>query len=155
MGRPNLGDSTNVALYRLLKFSLRDAIEQECGTETTDKIMYEAGRIAGRAFYGKFLADAGSLGEFAKRLQDLCLQLRLGVVRFEKADPQSGYFMITVEEDLDCSGLPDTGKETCVYDEGFIASLLENFTRKKFQAREVDCWTTGGRTCRFEAKAVS
>ena len=72
----------------------------------------------------------------------------------ESADTESGAFVFTVSEDLDCSGLPELDFEVCVYDEGFIAGLLENFTGKKFTVKEIDCWCTGDRTCRFAAKMV-
>jgi predicted hydrocarbon binding protein len=62
--------------------------------------------------------------------------------------------VLTVSEDLDCSGLPETGDEICTYDEGFISALLESFTGIPFHVEEVDCWCTGDRTCRFEAKAI-
>jgi hypothetical protein len=32
--------------------------------------------------------------------------------------------VITVAEDLDCSGIPVCSEEICTYDEGFIAGLL-------------------------------
>ena len=63
-------------------------------------------------------------------------------------------FVLTVSEDLDCSGLPIFGESVCNYDEGFIAGILEQYTDKKFLAKEVDCWATGDRTCRFEVKAI-
>lgn len=44
--------------------------------------------------------------------------------------------------------------EICTYDEGFISSLLESFTGMLFQVKEIDCWCTGDRTCRFTAKTV-
>ena len=62
-------------------------------------------------------------------------------------------FTLTVSEDLDCSGLPVTGETVCVYDEGFIAGILEAYTNRPFEVREIDCWSTGDRTCRFSADA--
>jgi predicted hydrocarbon binding protein len=59
-----------------------------------------------------------------------------------------------LSEDLDCSGLPIFGESVCDYDEGFIAGILEQYTGKKFLVKEVDCWATGDRTCRFEVRAV-
>jgi len=41
-----------------------------------------------------------------------------------------------------------------VYDEGFIAGLLESFAGAPFKVKEVDCWCTGDRTCRFTAEMV-
>ena len=60
-------------------------------------------------------------------------------------------FTLTVEEDLDCSGLPVSGETVCDYDEGFIAGVLEAYTKKAFHVKEIDCWASGGRVCRFHA----
>ena len=38
---------------------------------------------------------------------------------------------------------------------GFIAALLEKFTGKAFLVKEIDCWCTGERTCRFTAEALA
>jgi predicted hydrocarbon binding protein len=61
--------------------------------------------------------------------------------------------LLSVSEDLDCSGLPLQENTVCVYDEGFLAGILYDFTGKHFDVKEVDCWATGDRTCRFAAKA--
>ena len=50
-------------------------------------------------------------------------------------------------------GLPVFGDAVCVYDEGFIAAILQDYTGKEFEVIEVDCWATGDRTCRFTADA--
>jgi predicted hydrocarbon binding protein len=78
----------------------------------------------------------------------------MGIFRVESAAGDNSNFIFTVDEDLDCSGLPDTSDVVCVYDEGFIRGILESFSGKGFDVREIDCWCTGARTCRFEAKAV-
>jgi predicted hydrocarbon binding protein len=75
----------------------------------------------------------------------------IGVLRVEEADLENGRLVLTVSEDLDCSGLPELSYEVCTYDEGFIAALLERFSGKKFKVKEIDCWCTGDRTCRFLA----
>lgn len=62
--------------------------------------------------------------------------------------------VLTVSEDLDCSGLPVFGETVCDYDEGFIAGIFEEYAGKKITAKEVDCWATGDRTCRFEVKPI-
>jgi len=59
--------------------------------------------------------------------------------------------VMTVGEDLDCSGLPITGETICHYDEGFIAGILKAYTKQNYVVREVDCWSTGARICRFKA----
>ena len=72
-----------------------------------------------------------------------------------RADMDKLEFTLTVAEDLDCSGLPDLGHVVCTYDEGFISGLFKSFTGKSFEAKEVDCWCTGDRTCRFEVKPAT
>ena len=63
-------------------------------------------------------------------------------------------FTLAVAEDLDCSGLPFTDEVVCKYDEGFIAGIMETYTGRPFIAKEIDCWASGGRVCRFDVKEV-
>lgn len=58
-------------------------------------------------------------------------------------------FVLTVAEDLDCSGLPFVDQAVCTYDEGFITGILKVYTGKEFTVKEIDCWGTGDRVCRF------
>ena len=153
-GRPNMGSTTRVEVYRLMQFTFRDVIESTLGTEMADQIFYDAGRLAGTAFYEHYLAHITELKDFINELQVLMRELGIGVLRVEHVDMDSGELMLTVSEDLDCSGLPENGIEICTYDEGFIAALLESLTGKPFQVKEIDCWCTGDRTCRFQAKAT-
>lgn len=154
IGRPNLGPNTRLEVYRLMQFCFRDVMEQNLGLEVTDKIFYDSGYLAGTEFYKKFFTGITELNEFVKELQKTMKDLNIGIVRIEKADVDKGEFIITVSEDLDCSGLPELDYEICTYDEGLIAALMENFTGKKFKVKEVDCWCTGDRTCRFTANVV-
>ncbi len=154
-GRPNLGNTTRVEVYRLLQFAFRDVIEQHVGTEETDKIFYEAGALAGKEFYSHMLTPTTDLNEFVRQLQEVLKELGIGILRVEKADMEQGEIILTVSEDLDCSGLPELDYEICSYDEGFIAALLECFSGIKFIVKEVDCWCTGDRTCRFKATSAT
>jgi uncharacterized protein len=153
-GRPNLGPNTRIELYRLLQFAFRDVIEQEWGTENADRIFFNAGKLAGEHFYKNMLKPVDNLNDFVKQLQEVLKDMGVGILRIEEADPEKGEFVLAVYEDLDCSGLPELDYEICTYDEGFITALMESFTGKKFQVKEVDCWCTGDRTCRFSATVV-
>ena len=155
VGRPNLGTSVRVEVYRLMQFAFRDLLESEFGTEKTDELFYSAGKLAGTEFYNNLCTDVTSLNDLVKKLQVLMKDFGIGIFRVEKAAEDGKLFTMTVSEDLDCSGLPELDYETCIYDEGFIAGILERFTGKQFKVKEIDCWCTGDRTCRFEAKAVS
>ena len=150
--RPKLGDVTTLEMYRLFQFTLRDLIEQRYGTGTADTLFRDAGVMAGRFFFERHCKGAQDIGALAKAIQDKFRDLSIGIVRFEKIDLDNMTFQLTVDEDLDCSGLPDTQDQICVYDEGFIKGILDSFTGKSFTVREIDCWCSGERTCRFEAK---
>lgn len=154
LGRPNLGPTTRIEVYRLMQFIFRDVLEEHYGTEQTDSLFYAAGEKAGKAFYAKFCSHCADLNDFVRTVQELLRELGIGILRVESADVEQGSFVITVSEDLDCSGLPELDYEICVYDEGFIAGLMESFTGQRFKVKEVDCWCTGDRTCRFTAQAV-
>ena len=155
LGRPNLGNTTRLEVYRLMQFCFRDVLEQRFGAEVADEVFYEAGKLAGTEFAAHLLSQPEELGDFVAELQRVLRELGIGILRVEKADPESGQFVVTVSEDLDCSGLPETGESICVYDEGFIAALLESYTGRRFVVKEVDCWCTGDRTCRFTAEVAA
>jgi predicted hydrocarbon binding protein len=155
LGRPNLGRTARLEVYRLMQFTFRDVIEQKYGTQAADQVFYEAGRLAGAAFYQHIIGQADDLGDFVRQLQHILKEMGIGILRVEKADAERGEFVLTVSEDLDCSGLPELGYGVCTYDEGFISALMESFTGRKFEVKEIDCWCTGDRTCRFSAQATS
>lgn len=153
-GRPNLGASTRIEVYRLMQYAFRDVLEQRYGAPEADAVFREAGHLAGTAFYRRFLADIRDFGEFCHTLQVALRDWSMAIFRVEKADLEAGSFLITMSEDLDCSGLPELEYEFCAYDEGFLAGLLESYTGYTLKVREIDCWCTGDRTCRFAAEVV-
>lgn len=154
-GRPTLGLTMRVDIYRLMQFALRDVLEQRYGTVKTDLILYEAGALAGQAFYAQFLSDVTDLEDFLARLQTTLRELGIGLLTVEEADIEAGRFILTLSEDLDCSGLPETHDTMCHYDEGFIAAILESYGGAPFKVKEIDCWCTGARTCRFAAEIMN
>jgi len=151
---PKMGDQIGLIPYRMLQYTVRDVTEQRIGTEACNKLYYAAGDVAGKFFFDTFMGEFKNLplNGFLGELQRILKELGVGILRVEKADVDKGEFTLTVSEDLDCSGLPDIGIEVCNYDEGFIAGIFYKFTGVVFKAKEVDCWCTGDRTCRFEVK---
>ena len=154
-GRPNLGTTMDVAVYRLMQFTLRDALIKEFDTETADRIYYNAGELAGREFCKNMINKNNDFNGFVQETQELLSKLKIGILRIEKADMENMNFTMTVEEDLDCSGLPITDETICTYDEGFISGLLLEYSGKKFDVKEVDCWASGDRVCRFDVKPAA
>jgi predicted hydrocarbon binding protein len=151
LGRPNLGNSTSVEMYRLMQYTFREVVEKMYGREKADEVFYEAGYISGMAFFDQYITKTDDINQFLRQLQEALKTMKVGILRIEELDMSNGIVLMTVSEDLDCSGLPEAEYEVCKYDEGFIAALLEKQTGIHFVVKEIDCWTTGDRTCRFRA----
>ena len=154
-GRPNLGTTMDVAVYRLMQFTLRDVLIKEFDTETADRIFYNAGELAGREFCKKMINKNNDFNGFIQETQELLSKLKIGILRLEKADLENMNFTLTIAEDLDCSGLPVSDETICTYDEGFLSGLLLEYSGKKFDVKEVDCWCSGDRVCRFDVKPAT
>jgi len=152
LGRPNLGNTTNVAVYRLMQYTLRSVLNKQLGGEKAAEMFYEAGSLAGKEFCISMLDVSLAFPDFIAQLQNKLKELNVGILRLEKADLEKLELTLVVAEDLDCSGLPITDETVCDYDEGFISGILEVYTGKEFRVEEVDCWSKGDRVCRFEAK---
>ena len=151
-GRPNLGLTVPVLAYRLLQYTFRDVMISELGVKKANDIIIKAGRLAGGQFCENMLNRDLDFYKFVSQLQSVLKEQAIGILRIEKADFEKMRFTLTVAEDLDCSGLPPTDEVICQYDEGFIAGIMEAYTRKPFQAKEVDCWASGDRLCRFDVR---
>lgn len=149
--RGNLGEELPVLVYRMLEYSLKDELVQRFGKETQVEIFRSAGRTAGEYFAKHMLDLDQPMDAFANQLQNKMKELKIGVLRIEDVDEESGRIILTVAEDADCSGLPVLGETVCNYDEGFIAGVLSTYSGKMYTAVEVDCWATGDRVCRFHA----
>jgi predicted hydrocarbon binding protein len=154
IGRPNLGQSVPVLVYRLLQYTMRDILIAEYDVTTASDIFIKAGKLAGEHFCRNVLNTNLEFNEFVAELQQTLKDLKIGVLRVEKTDLSSLEMTLTVSEDLDCSGLPLSEETVCDYDEGFIAGILKAYTGKDFLVKEVDCWATGDRVCRFAVKVL-
>lgn len=150
LGRPNLGNTTNVAVYRLMQYTMRAVLEKEYGDKKTRELLVQAGRLAGQEFCKNLLDVSLPFNKFISQLHKVLIELGVGILQVENSDTEKMKFMVTVSEDLDCSGLPLKGVTVCDYDEGFLEGIFKVYTGKEFDVKEIDCWTTGERTCRFE-----
>lgn len=152
LGRPNLGEEVPVAVYRLFEYSMGDVLAHELGAERAEELTRRAGVKAGREFARNVLNLNLDKKEFLAQLTQKLLDLKIGVLRVENADLEAGIFTLTIGEDLDCSGLPPTGELVCNYDEGLLEGIFGEYTKADFHVREVDCWATGAKTCRFRGR---
>ncbi len=151
-GRKNLGEEMPVFVYRLFQFTMKDELINQFGLEKTIEVFRNAGELAGIEFANHMLDIALPFDDFVAHLQGILKDSKIGILRIEKFDFETGAAVLTVGEDLDCSGLPITGETVCNYDEGFLAGILKVYTKKDYVVTEVDCWATGSRVCRFEAE---
>jgi len=151
-GRKTLGEDMPVIVYRLFQYAIKDILEGEYGEEKAAEIFRKAGHIAGIEFAENTLQLETDFDYFIVNLTETLKNLKVGHLHIERSDLEKMHFILTVSEDLDCSGLPVTNETVCDYDEGFIAGILEKYTGQSFEVKEIDCWASGDRTCRFDAK---
>lgn len=153
--RSNLGESLPVLVYRMLEYSIKEELIAQFGKDKQIDIFRKAGQRSGEYFAHHILNLDLPLNTFISELQTKMQDLRIGVLRIEQVDDESGRIILTVSEDADCSGLPVLGETVCNYDEGFISGILSVYTGKPYSAIEIDCWATGDRVCRFQADIIN
>lgn len=153
-GRRNLGKNMPVFVYRLFQYTIKDEIMKVYGKEKVIDIFRNAGELAGVEFANHLLNLDVELNEFVSHLQEVLEESKIGILRIESYNEETGRVVLTIGEDLDCSGLPVTGETVCYYDEGFLAGILKVYTNKNYTVKEIDCWATSARVCRFEGKVI-
>ena len=90
-------------VYRLLEYSLKEELIGQFGKEKQIEIFRNAGRKAGEYFAKKMLNLDQPLDQFVSELQSKMQELKIGVLRIEKVDEESGKIILNVSEDADCS----------------------------------------------------
>ena len=150
-GREDLGEEMPVLVHRLMQFTMLDTLSKEVGPDQANEYFRRAGFLAGSEFSKHILNLEVDFDTFVADLAQALADFKIGILRMEALDPDTGGLVLTVGQDLDCSGLPVTNETVCYYDEGFIAGILYSYTGKAYDVQEVDCWATGDRVCRFTA----
>jgi len=150
-GREDLGEDMPVIVYRLMQFTMLDVLSKAHGVDKANEYFRDAGFLAGTEFARNVLDLNADFDAFVADLQKALKDLKVGILRIEVFEADTGRLVLTVEQDLDCSGLPITNENVCVYDEGFISGILKAYTGNTYDVREVDCWASGDRVCRFNA----
>ena len=153
-GRGDMGEDMPVLVYRLMQYTMLDVLTKAYGGEQANEHFRQAGYLAGMEFAKNTLELQVDFNAFLANLQNILQSLKIGILRMEAFDSETGNIVLTVGQDLDCSGLPVTNENVCNYDEGFIAGILEAYTGKQYDVREVDCWASGDRVCRFSGTVV-
>jgi predicted hydrocarbon binding protein len=138
-----------------MQFTMLDVLTREYGMEIANELWRKCGFLAGTEFARNILDLNVELDTFVANLQKALEDLKIGILRMEAFNEEDGSLVLTVGQDLDCSGLPMTNETVCFYDEGFISGILEAYTGKSYYVREIDCWANGDRVCRFQGTVQS
>lgn len=152
--RSHMGTELPVFVYRLFQYSLKEELISRYGKETAVELFRDSGRTAGTYFARHHLDLNLPLGQFTSALQQKLEEFKIGILRIEMFDENTGRMILTVSEDADCSGLPIMGEAVCNFDEGFISGILSLYTNKNYEAIEINCWALGDRICRFDAHII-
>ena len=149
-GRGELGEEMPVLVYRLMQFTMLDILSRDFGKEKANDYLRASGYLAGTEFARNMLDLSLDFDSFVVNLQKSLMDLKIGILCIESYNTDTGEITLTIGEDLDCSGIPITNETVCDYDEGFISGILETYTGKPYKAKEIDCWASGNRVCRFK-----
>lgn len=148
-GRGILGEEMPVKIYRLFQFSLREALTKQYGEGEATEAYRSGGRIAGRRFAREYLNLNQPEEGFLQELKQVFRREKIGDVKIQSDLECEHQMVITVSNDLGCSGLEDEGTTVCQFDEGFLAGILYEYTHKIHTVSEIDCWANGSDACRF------
>ena len=113
-------------------------VEARFGTEKTDKVFYEAGLVAGKAFYDHLLSGTDDVNEFIKKLQSTLEEMQIGVLRVESMSEGAAEVKLAVDENVDCSDLPKNDYEVSTYSDGLISGILEKYTGRRYILNKKD-----------------
>lgn len=150
-GRPTLGNMTSVSIYRLYSYSLRAVLEAKYRKEESDRIIYQAGKLAGSTIFNSLMSSVSDAEQMFVKMQEIFLKSKIGKVNIDNIDAKHEMYSLVISEDLDCSGLPVDGTTKCTFDEGLISGILSSFFKKEFITKEWRCWGTGEKYCLFKS----
>lgn len=152
-GRKNPGTELPVVIYRLLEYSFQEELTARSGPEEQIRSFRCAGYRAGSCFAEQVLDLNLAFSDFISLLQQKLEAFKMGGLRMEELQEDTGKLVLTLSEDADCSALPTPGRTVRSCGEGFPAGLLTADTKKPCRAVEVNCRAAGDRACRFRAEA--
>lgn len=151
-GRGELGEEMPVAVYRLFQLSMRGVLKQRYGEGEMIETIRSCGYFAGCSFANESLDLSAPVEAFLEELKEALLARKIGFLEIEKVSENQMEIIFTIKNDLECSGMENQNTTFCQYDEGFIAGVLYEYTKKTYSVIETDCWGNGADACRFLAK---
>lgn len=101
----------------------------------------EIGKDAGRSIAENFSSQTEE--ELKEEIGEFWRSTGLGKVEISES-------YITIKDCFDCGDMPEVGHTLCSLDEGMIEGIYEERLGKEVTVREVECFGTGERHCRFK-----
>jgi len=108
----------------------------------------QAGFLAGIEYARASLDLTVNFMTFVINMQKALLNMKVRCQRIEAFIPGTGGIVFTIEHEPERTS-NITNENAYLYDEGFIAGILQTYTGDEYDVREVDRWTDGDRVCRF------
>ena len=147
--RGELGEEMPIFIYRLMQYTILDVLSKTYGIKQANKFVRQAGHLAGTEFAENALYLAADFYKFIDNLKKILLDLKIGIFNLETYNQHTGEIIFTISQDLDYSGMSISDEKACVYNEGFIAGILETYTGKNYYIQKINCQENGMRICRF------
>ena len=107
------------------------ALGKEFGREKAIQFSRSAGTFAGNDFAHAFLDLTADFRTFVLSLQKALTALKVDTLRVELLNPDSGNLAITTEDCHGCDDFLAAQENIRIYDEGFVAGILEVYTGKR------------------------
>ena len=96
-GRGSLGEEMPVLVYRLMQFTMLDVLTRKFDREQANNFIREAGHLAGVEFSKNVLDLTVDFDTFVANLQKVLQQFKIGILRMENFNVESGEIMLTVQ----------------------------------------------------------
>ena len=148
-GRGELGEEMPILVYRLVMFTMYEILVRKSGEDFAKGCLRDGGYLAGSEFTHNELDTSLPPADFIHELQRKLEIYKIGVLHMESIDNDENEIVLTVSQDLNCSGFPITKETMRTYTEGFLEGAIETYTGKPYNVTGINCWVSGVRMCRF------
>ena len=140
--------------YHALRHTFMELLRKAYGLERTSEFFRQAGYLAG-AEHAKYKLDLDvDFNTFIANLRETLDRLKIGDLRMEAYDPNTGSFEMIVRHEHGDGGMSSKYDKLNAYDEGLLCGIFDVYSGKKYDVKEVDCWTNENAMCRFVGTVI-
>ncbi|MBI3566345.1 MAG: 4-vinyl reductase [Elusimicrobia bacterium] len=154
-GRPTLGSTVTVAMFRALRLvGVMEGLDDTLGKDAS-ALVFNSGKHVGFALGKAVLEKSGrDLERYVHMTAAQLKELGVGVMTVSALNLANDFLKVRVDECITCAGMPDIGKAVCHFEGGMVSGVLEAYlgAGKKVVVKEIQCWALGDTTCEFECR---